>query len=94
MTTKPQFFENDLEVLVTCVTSLDAGLIVFDRRPSAGKTHFARDVAQRLACNTVDADDFLIRKQGAFVRALKLDELRDEVERQSSFARRTLDNQP
>jgi predicted ATPase len=64
-----RFIEDDPDELAKYITSLGRGLVVFDGRPGAGKTHLARDVAKRVQCNSVDADAFLIRDQKEFLGA-------------------------
>jgi MoxR-like ATPase len=63
--TSPEFIEDDPAVLAAYVASLRRGLVAFDGRPGAGKTHFARMVAQQIGASAVDA--FLMRKQDMFL---------------------------
>jgi adenylate kinase family enzyme len=75
-----RFIKNKPEELAAYIESLGRGLIVFDGRPLAGKSHLARTLAQRLGCTFVDADSFLDRKTGKFLAALRIDELRRAIE--------------
>jgi hypothetical protein len=75
-----RFIENDPDQLADYVRSQEKGLIVFDGRTGNGKTYLASEMAKRVPCASVDADEFLIRKTGKFVGALKLNELRDRIE--------------
>lgn len=75
------FIENDLEQLAQFVARLERGLVVFDGRPGAGKTHLAREVARRIRCKYIDVDCcFLVPDQKKFVGALILDPMRDCIE--------------
>ena len=76
----PQFIENDPTLLSAYIASASSGLIVFDGRPTAGKTYVAREMANRLHGTAVDADDFLDRDRGMFLGALRIDELRRAIE--------------
>ena len=62
------------------IESLGQGLILFDGRPSAGKTTLAKAMAARIRCGVVDGDDFIVRDQRRFVCALKTDALRERIE--------------
>jgi len=73
---RSRFIKSKPEELATYIGSLGRGLIVFDGRPLAGKSHLART----LGCTFVDADDFLDRKTGKFLAALRIDELRRAIE--------------
>jgi hypothetical protein len=75
-----RFIENDPDELAAYVRSQEKGLIVFDGRTGNGKSYLASEMAKLVPCTSVDADEFLIRKTSKFVRALKLDELRDRIE--------------
>ena len=62
------------------IESQGQGLILFDGRPSAGKTTLAKAMAARIRCGVVDGDDFIVRDQRRFVGALKTDALRERIE--------------
>jgi Shikimate kinase len=74
------FIKNDPAALAAYIESLGQGLILFDGRPSAGKTTLAKAMAARLGCGVLDGDAFLVRKQDKFVGALKTDALREQIE--------------
>jgi hypothetical protein len=74
------FIKNDPAALATYIESLGHGLILFDGRPSAGKTTLAKAMAARLRCGVLDGDAFLVRKQDQFMGALKTDALREQIE--------------
>jgi hypothetical protein len=76
----PQFIKNDLAALADYIVAFGRGLIMFDGRPGGGKTHLANDMAKRVRCSVVDGDDFVVRKQGQFVGALKVEALRERIE--------------
>ena len=78
--TNVTFIVNDPTALATYVAGLGTGLVVFDGRPTAGKTYMAREIAHRLRGTAVDGDAFLIRDQGKFIEALRFDELRAALE--------------
>jgi hypothetical protein len=75
-----RFIKNDPEELASYIRSLERGLIVFDGRSGSGKTYLANAMANGVPCAAVDADAFLVRKQGQFLRALKVDGLRSAIE--------------
>jgi hypothetical protein len=75
-----RFIENDPEALAAYVRSVERGLIIFDGRPTAGKTYLARSTSKQIQCNWVDTDEFLIKNQKQFLGALRLDALRNHVE--------------
>lgn len=77
----PHFIENDPEQLAQYVASLERGLVVFDGRPGAGKTHLGRELERRIRCKSIDADCcFLVLDQRKFVGALVLDAMRECIE--------------
>lgn len=68
------FIENDPAQLAHYVSSLERGLVVFDGRPGAGKTHLGREMERRIRCKSIDADCcFLVPDQKKFVGALILE---------------------
>lgn len=80
----PRFIKNDPTELGDYVTGVGRGLVIFDGRPMAGKTPLARDIARRIGCNAVDADDFLRRigddefdptRGRSFIDLLRMDQL-------------------
>jgi hypothetical protein len=75
-----RFIKNNPEDLAAYIKSLTSGLVVFDGRPGSGKTYLANAMAKRIPCAAVDADAFLVRKQGQFLGALKRDGLRSAIE--------------
>jgi hypothetical protein len=78
--TKSRFIKNDPDALATHIESLGQGLILFDGRPTAGKTHLAKAMAERARCSFIDGDDVVVRKQGQFIGALKIEALRECIE--------------
>lgn len=79
----PHFIVNDPIILAACVAvaAMGGGLIVFDGRPDSGKTGLAHEMARELGGTPVDADDYLDRNTGAFLGALRTDDLRRALER-------------
>jgi Shikimate kinase len=75
-----RFIKNDPAALAAYIKSLGQGLVLFDGRPTAGKTTLAKQMATRLRCGVVDGDAFVIRKQGQFISALKIADLRQSIE--------------
>jgi adenylate kinase family enzyme len=73
------FIKNSPEELAAYIKALEQGLIVFDGRPGAGKSHMARLMQNCVPCEHVATDDFIIPQQNTFVGALKFDELRASV---------------
>ena len=45
-----RFIKNDPEELAAYVMSLERGLVVFDGRPTAGKTYLATAIGKRFPC--------------------------------------------
>lgn len=80
----PQIIENDPTKLAAYIAGIGRGLIAFDGRPIAGKTHLARDMAQRVGCTAVDVDKFLVpaadNPKQMFVGALRIADLRRRIE--------------
>jgi hypothetical protein len=74
-----RFIKNDPAALAAHIESLKNGLILFDGRPTAGKTHLAKEITSRLGCGVLDGDAFIVRKQDQFIGALKADTLREEI---------------
>ena len=55
-------------------------IIVFDGAAGAGKSTLMRDVGERLRqSKAIDVDDFLNRRQGTFVSAIRFEDLRQTV---------------
>ncbi len=75
-----RFIRNDPAALAAYIKSLGQGLILVDGRPTAGKTHLAKEMAARLRCGVVDGDAFVVRKQDQFIGALKAEALRERIE--------------
>lgn len=76
----PRFIKNDPAELAEYIKGIGRGLIAFDGRPTAGKTPLAADIAQRVGCTVVDADEFLVKNQGVFVDALRLGDMCQTIE--------------
>lgn len=71
------FIENDPARLAQYLSSLGRGLVVFDGRPGAGKTHLTREMERQIRCKSIDADCcFLVPDQKKFVGALILEPMR------------------
>jgi hypothetical protein len=75
-----RFIKANPAALAAYIESLGQGLILFDGRPSAGKTTLAKAMAARLRRGVLDGDSFLIRKQDQSIGALKTDALREQIE--------------
>jgi hypothetical protein len=75
-----RFIKNDPAALAAYIESLGHGLILFDGRPSAGKTTLAKAMTARLRCGALDGDAFLVRKQDQFIGALRHEALRERIE--------------
>jgi hypothetical protein len=75
-----RFIKNDPSALAAYIESLEHGLVLFDGRPTAGKSTLAKQMAARLRCGVVDGDDFVVRKQGHFIAALRTADLRQRIE--------------
>jgi hypothetical protein len=78
----PHFIVNNRILLAACIAiaALDGGLIVFDGRPSSGRTCVARDMAKELHGTSVEAGDYRERDSGPFPGALRVDALRRALE--------------
>jgi hypothetical protein len=74
-----RFIKNDPAALAAYIESLGQGLILFDGRPSAGKSTLAKAMATRIRCGIVDGDDYIVLDQGRFVDVLKTDDLRERI---------------
>lgn len=85
-----RFIKNNPDELAAYVQSLGQGLILFDGRPSAGKTTLAEEMAKRIRCSVIDGDAFVVRKQDQFIAALKVDALRARIEASLAAARLVL----
>ncbi|HLG86883.1 MAG TPA: hypothetical protein VKZ79_06765 [Alphaproteobacteria bacterium] len=70
---------DDPAALAQSLSELKGRLIMFDGYPLAGKTTLVRDMAERLKCKGIDADDFLDRRRGSYVDALRFDELERKI---------------
>lgn len=70
----------DVEALEHRMREIRLGLITFDGCMLAGKTELMREIARRLGVQGLDLDDFVERRQGVFVEALKLHELTAAIE--------------
>jgi glycosyltransferase involved in cell wall biosynthesis len=75
-----RFIKNDPEEFAAYMKSLASGPVVFDGRSGSGKTYLANAMAKPIPRAAVDADAFLVRKQGQFIGALKPDGLRSAIE--------------
>jgi hypothetical protein len=75
-----RFIKNDPEELAAYIKSRARGLVVFDGRPTAGKSYLLRTMGKRLPYPSVDADDFLTTGLRKYIEGLKLDALRDHIE--------------
>lgn len=76
----PRFIKNNPAELAKYIAGIGRGLVAFDGRPTAGKTPLAVEMASRVGCTAVDADKFLVKNQGVFVDALRIDDMRHAIE--------------
>ena len=75
-----QAIENDLATLTAVIAATGAGLVMIDGCTLAGKTWLARHLAARLSAVAMDVDDFIKRRQDAFLDALRAGELKTAVD--------------
>lgn len=71
---------DDINVLVGVLSPLSRGLISFDGCDGAGKTTLARGMSRAFGCEAIDLDQFLNRKTGEFFHALRLTELKQQID--------------
>jgi hypothetical protein len=80
-TDEPLIIKDDIDHLLRLIRPFDRGVVSIDGCAGCGKTTLMRELAGHLNCSTVDLDDFLERKQGHFIQALRLNELQDALQK-------------
>ena len=77
---RQQVIKDDIPALALVIGAMGAGLVMIDGCTLAGKTWLAHDLADRLSAVAIDADDFIKRRQDAFVDALRAGRLKAAVD--------------
>jgi MoxR-like ATPase len=79
-TAKPRVEVRDVPQLADLIKQVSSGLVTFDGCDGAGKTYLARQIGQALDLPPIDLDTYLEKDQGEFVGALRMDELKRDIE--------------
>lgn len=71
---------NDVNTLLDILRQASNGLISFDGCDGAGKTTLAQDISRALGHEAIDLDPFLNQQTGEFFGALRLLELKQQID--------------
>ena len=72
--------EDSPEALAKLITERRARLVAIDGSDGVGKTTLARSIAKLINATAIDLDSYVNKNQGAFVAALRIDELKQTLE--------------
>ena len=75
-----QLIDNDFDRLAAAVRAIGIGVVMIDGCTLVGKTTLSRALAERLRGVSIDTDDFIERRRGVFVEALRTGELKAAVD--------------